>query len=76
MSVDVGIPSGGGIGDVLGNIGDVLETVAAVGLELAPIALQMYQAINSDYINNWGYSMQEKGYLENIFNIYIIFEKL
>jgi len=21
------------------------------------------------YINNWGYSMQEKGYLENIFNI-------
>ena len=29
-----------------------------------------------DYINNWGYSMQEKGFLENIFNIYIIFEKL
>ena len=28
------------------------------------------------YINNWGYSMQEKGFLENIFNIYIIFEKL
>lgn len=29
-----------------------------------------------DYINNWGYSMQEKGLLENIFNIYIIYEKL
>ena len=29
-----------------------------------------------DYLNNWGYSMQEKGFLENIFNIYIIFEKL
>ena len=28
------------------------------------------------YINNWGYSMQEKGLLENIFNIYIIYEKL
>ena len=29
-----------------------------------------------NYINNWGYSMQEKGLLENQFNIYIIFEKL
>lgn len=29
-----------------------------------------------NYINNWGYSMQMKGYLKNIFNIYIIFEKL
>ena len=28
------------------------------------------------YANNWGYSMQEKGLLENIFNIYIIYEKL
>ena len=27
-------------------------------------------------INNWGYSMQEKGFLENYFNIYIIHEKL
>lgn len=27
-------------------------------------------------INNWGYSMQEKGFLENQFNIYIIYEKL
>ena len=34
--------------------------------------------INSlgSYLNNWGYSMQEKGLLENIFNIYIIYEKL
>ena len=29
-----------------------------------------------DYLNNWGYSMQEKGLLENQFNIYIIFGKL
>ena len=28
------------------------------------------------YANNWGYSMQVKGYLKNIFNIYIIFAKL
>lgn len=36
------------------------------------------RVVNSlgDYINNWGYSMQEKGFLENIFNIYIILEKL
>lgn len=27
-------------------------------------------------INNWGYSMQEKGLLENQFNIYVIHEKL
>ena len=27
-------------------------------------------------INNWGYSMQEKGFLENHFNIYVIHEKL
>ena len=46
ISVDVGLPTGG-IGDVLGNIGSVLGTVVAVGLELAPIALQMYQAMNS-----------------------------
>lgn len=34
--------------------------------------------INSlgSYLNNWGYSMQEKGLLENIFNIYVIYEKL
>ena len=47
VSVDVGFPTGGGIGDVLGSIGGVLGTVAAVGLELAPMALQMYQAMNS-----------------------------
>jgi len=35
------------MGDVLGSIGGVLGAVAAVGLELAPIALQMYQAMNS-----------------------------
>ena len=29
-----------------------------------------------NYINNWGYSMQEKGLLENQFNIYQIREKL
>ncbi len=27
-------------------------------------------------LNNWGYSMQEKGLLENQFNIYQIKEKL
>ncbi len=27
-------------------------------------------------INNWGYSMQEKGYLENHFVIYQIYEKI
>ena len=27
-------------------------------------------------INNWGYSIQEKGFLENQFNIYQIQEKL
>lgn len=47
VSVDVGFPTGGAMGDVLGSIGGVLGTVAAVGLELAPIALQMYQAMNS-----------------------------
>ena len=47
VSVDVGFPTGGAMGDVLGNIGCVLGAVAAVGLELAPIALQMYQAMNS-----------------------------
>ena len=56
VSVDVGFPTGSGAGDVgagagLGNIlsdvSGVLGTVAAVGLELAPIALQMYQAINN-----------------------------
>ena len=54
--VDVGSPTGSGAGDVgagagLGNIlsdvSGVLGTVAAVGLELAPIALQMSQAMNS-----------------------------
>lgn len=30
----------------------------------------------SNNINNWGYSMQEKGFLENYFNIYVIHEKL
>ena len=30
----------------------------------------------STKINNWGYSMQEKGLLENQFNIYVIHEKL
>jgi len=30
----------------------------------------------STKINNWGYSMQEKGLLENQFNIYQIKEKL
>ena len=29
-----------------------------------------------NYVNNWGYSMQEKGLLENQFNIYQIREKL
>lgn len=29
-----------------------------------------------DYINNWGYSMQEKGYLEKHFVIYHIHEKI
>ena len=53
VSVDVypegnsGNADGGGFGDVLGSIGGVLGTVFAVGLELAPIALQMYQAMNS-----------------------------
>ena len=56
VSVDVGFPTGSSVGDVgagagLGNIfsdvSGVLGTVAAVGLELAPIALQMYQAMNS-----------------------------
>ena len=56
VSVDVGFPTGSGAGDVgagagLGNIlsdvSGVLGTVAAVGLELAPIVLQMYQAINN-----------------------------
>ena len=47
VSVDVGIPTGGSIGDVLGSIGGVLGTVVAVGAELAPIVLQMYQAMNS-----------------------------
>ena len=47
VSVDVGFSTGGGIGDVLESIGGVLGTVAAVGLELAPIVLQMYQAMNS-----------------------------
>ena len=42
VSVDVGFPTGGGIGDVLGSIGGVWGTVAAVGLELVPIALQMH----------------------------------
>ena len=28
------------------------------------------------YINNWGYSLQQKEYLENQFNIYILLEKL
>lgn len=32
--------------------------------------------IAQNYINNWGFSMQEKNYLEKQFNIYIIFEKL
>ena len=47
VSVDVGFPTGGGIGDVLGSIGGVLGAVIEVGIELAPIALQMYQAMNS-----------------------------
>ncbi|MBR1619131.1 hypothetical protein IJ674_04475 [bacterium] len=56
VSVDVGFPTGSGAGDVgagagLGNIlsdvSSILGTVAAVGSELAPIALQMYQAINN-----------------------------
>ena len=47
VSVDVRSPTGGAMGDVLGSIGDVLGAVAAVGLELAPMALQMYQAMNS-----------------------------
>ena len=47
VSVDVGFPTGGGIGDVLGSIGGVLGTVVFAGLALAPIALQMYQAMNS-----------------------------
>ena len=47
VSVDVGFPVGGGIGEVLGSIGGVLGTVVAVSLELAPIALQIYQAMNS-----------------------------
>ena len=47
VSVDVGFPTGGAMGDVLGSIGGVLGAVAAVGLELAPIVLQMYQEMNS-----------------------------
>ena len=46
VSVDVGFPTGG-IGDVLGSIGGVLGAVIGVGIELAPIAIQIYQAINS-----------------------------
>ena len=55
VSVDVGIPTGGGIGDVHGSIGGVLGTVVAVGLELAPIALQIYQAMNSGNSQAVGY---------------------
>ena len=46
VSVDVGFPTGG-IGDVLGSIGGVLGAVIGVGIELAPIAIQIYQAMNS-----------------------------
>jgi len=35
------------LGEVLGSIGGVIGTVVVVGAELAPIALQMYQAMNS-----------------------------
>ncbi|MBR1461150.1 hypothetical protein IJ596_05915, partial [bacterium] len=34
-------------GRIFGNIGDALGTVVSAGIELAPIALQMYQAMNS-----------------------------
>ncbi len=46
VSVDVGFPTGG-IGDVLGSIGGALGAIIGVGIELAPIAIQIYQAMNS-----------------------------
>ena len=55
VSVDVGFPDGGGtttgeggLGDVFGSIGGVLGTVAAVGLELAPLALEIYAGLQSE----------------------------
>jgi len=45
VSVDVGLPTGE-MGDVLGSIGDALGAVIAIGVELAPIAIQIYQTIN------------------------------
>ncbi len=35
-----------------------------------------YNNICYNYINNWGYSMQEKNFLENYFIIYVIHEKI
>ena len=49
VSHTVVLPDGMGekLGEVLGSIGGVIGTVVAVGAELAPIALQMYQVMNS-----------------------------
>lgn len=35
-----------------------------------------YKSLITSFVNNWGYSMQEKGLLENQFNIYQIKEKV
>ena len=61
VSVDVGFPTGGGIGDVLGGIGGVFGTVVSAGLALAPIALQIYEALNSG-------NVQATEYLKPQFN--------
>ena len=61
VSVDAGFPTGGGIGDVLGGIGGVFGTVVSTGLALAPIVLQMYQAMNSG-------NVQATEYLKPQFN--------
>ena len=44
--------------------------------DFAPRKANSYKSIFTTKINNWGYSMQEKGLLENQFNIYQIREKL
>lgn len=44
--------------------------------DFAPRKANSYRSIFTTKINNWGYSMQEKGLLENQFNIYQIREKL
>ena len=54
ISVDVE-PSTISGGNIFQTIGDVLKTVVTVGSELAPIALQMYQAMNSGNNQAIGY---------------------